>query len=137
MPNKTLAKEWLVKAYHDLSSAQILYDAEHFTDIIGIDLQQAIEKTLKAFLAYEDRKIKKTHDLIDVYELVTEYIQLEESEIDLLDIALHYYTHDKYPAMHGILPERQEIKTVLDFATELFERVCRILEINKQEVTSK
>ena len=44
MPNKSLAKEWLVKAYHDLSAAEVLFNAEHFTDSIGFDLQQSIEK---------------------------------------------------------------------------------------------
>jgi len=34
MPNKTAVKEWLVKAYHDLSSAQVLYDANHYTDTL-------------------------------------------------------------------------------------------------------
>ncbi|MDH4202546.1 MAG: HEPN domain-containing protein [Phycisphaerae bacterium] len=63
MPNKSLAEQWLVKAWHDLKSAQILYDAGHFTDSIGCDCQQAIEKMLKSFLAYENKKIKRTHDL--------------------------------------------------------------------------
>ena len=54
MPNEILAKEWLTKAWHDLSSARILYDADHFTDSIAIDLQQAIEKTLKSIMAYNN-----------------------------------------------------------------------------------
>ncbi|MBW8014718.1 MAG: HEPN domain-containing protein [Planctomycetes bacterium] len=48
MPNRALAKEWLVKSYHDLSSAEVLYNAGHFTDSIGFDLQQSIEKSLKS-----------------------------------------------------------------------------------------
>ena len=136
MPNKSFAKEWLVKAYHDLSSAQILYGAGHFTDTIGCALQQAVEKSLKAFLAYESKKIKKTHDLVDIYELIEKYIELEESQIRLLAIATDYYTEDKYPAIHCALPERKEIKEVLDFATDLLGRVCLILEIDKQGVMS-
>lgn len=136
MPNKTLAKEWLVKAYHDLSSAQILYDANHYTDSIGFDLQQAIEKSLKAFLAYENKQIKRTHDLIDVYGLVNSHIQVDESHLVILDIATNYYAQDRYPAAHLDLPPREEIKEVLDFTTDLFERVCQILEIDKREVMS-
>jgi len=44
MANKESAVQWLTKAYHDLSSAQVLYDANHYTDTIGYDLQQALEK---------------------------------------------------------------------------------------------
>ena len=57
MANKKIAVEWLKKAYHDLSSARLLYAAGHYTDTIANDLQQAIEKTLKSFLAYENKKI--------------------------------------------------------------------------------
>ena len=42
--NKTSAKEWLVKVWHDLSSANILFEAEHYTDSIGVDLHYALEK---------------------------------------------------------------------------------------------
>ncbi|MCF6331155.1 MAG: HEPN domain-containing protein [Sulfurimonas sp.] len=41
--NETASIEWLTIAYHDFRSAQILYEANHYTDSIGNDLQQAIE----------------------------------------------------------------------------------------------
>ncbi|MEA2099246.1 MAG: hypothetical protein U9P72_03865 [Campylobacterota bacterium] len=34
MPNKTSAMEWLMIAYHDLKSAKILLEANHYTDCI-------------------------------------------------------------------------------------------------------
>ena len=43
MPNKTYAKEWLEIASHHLESAKILYEKTHYTDIIGIELHQAID----------------------------------------------------------------------------------------------
>ena len=134
MPNKAIAKEWLKKAYHNLSSAQILYDADHYTDTIGFELQQAIEKILKSFLAYENKQIKKTHNLIEVYELVTDSIQLDESKIRMLGIATNYYVHDRYPVGPVVLPERKEINEVLEFAENLFEKACRVLEIDQQEI---
>ena len=42
MANKQSAVQWLTKAFHDLSSARILYAADHYTDTIANDLQQAI-----------------------------------------------------------------------------------------------
>lgn len=134
MPNKTYAKQWLIKAYHDLSSARILYEANHYTDTIGFDLQQAIEKTLKSFLAYENRKIRKIHDLTEVAALATDYIKFEDYEIDLLDITTNYYMHDRYPVANISLPSRQEIKKILDFAENLLGRVCEKLEIDKKKL---
>ena len=64
--NKTSAKEWLNKAWHHLGSAKILYKAEHYTDVIAVDLHYCIEVSLKSFLAYTNQKIVKTHDLIEI-----------------------------------------------------------------------
>jgi HEPN domain-containing protein len=135
MPNKTSAKEWLIKAYHDLSSARVLYAANHYTDTIGNDLQQAIEKTLKSFLAYENKQIRKTHDLIEVSRLVDAYIQFSASEKEILDVATAYYAQDRYPVPNLALPARDQIKKVLDFAEQLLGQVCRKLDIDKQDVT--
>ncbi len=46
--NKTSAKEWLVKAWHHFSSGRVLYNANHYTDSIGIDLHYAVEIMLKS-----------------------------------------------------------------------------------------
>ena len=62
--NRNSAVEWLKKVFHDLKSAQILYEANHYTDSIGVDLHYAIEKSFKTFLAYENKKILKSHDYI-------------------------------------------------------------------------
>jgi hypothetical protein len=42
---------------------------------------------------------------------------------------------ESYPAFNRLLPTRDEIKEVMDFTQELFSRVCKILDIDKQEVT--
>ena len=133
MANKQSAAEWLMKAYHDLSSARVLYAAEHYTDTIASALQQALEKSLKSFWAYDNKPIKKTHNLIDVYELVTNRIQLKESQVRILAIATTYYIQDRYPSPVD-LPPREQIKEVLDFAEVLFSRICQILDIKEHDV---
>jgi HEPN domain-containing protein len=134
MPNKSSAIEWLKKAYHDLSSARILYAANHYTDTIGIDLQQAIEKTLKTFFAYENESVKKTHNLIELYGQLSNRVALSESEVRILGVATSYYIQDRYPVPNLQMPSRQQIKEVLDFAERLFDDVCRILGIDNQDV---
>ena len=54
MANKTHAKEWLEKAYHDLDSANILIISGHFTDTIGYIYHQSIEKIYKSIIAFEN-----------------------------------------------------------------------------------
>ncbi len=132
MVNKQSAKEWLTKSYHDLKSAYILYEANHFTDSIGVDLHYSIEKSLKTFLAYDNKKISKIHNLPELYELCSEYIQIEDET--LLYIATKYHIEASYPQYNRALPSREEIKQILDFADELFHKVCNILNIDPEEV---
>ena len=131
--NKTASLEWITIAFHDLKSAQILYEANHYTDSIGSDLQQSIEKLLKSILASKNNKIPKTHDLYEVYDLIDE-INLLESELKLLDKATLYLKEDRYSNPEYCLPPRKEIKEVLYFTEKLFENVCKILDINIEEV---
>jgi HEPN domain-containing protein len=134
MPNKTSAKEWLNIAYHDLKSAKILYEANHFTDSIGNDLQQSLEKILKSILAHENKQIKKSQDLVENYYLVLHCIQLQDEEISLLEQATEYHREDRYPNPHYSLPPRAEIKEILDFTEKLFDYVCDKLDIDKEEM---
>jgi len=134
MPNKTSAIEWLRIAYHDLKSAQILFAANHYTDSIGNDLQQSIEKILKAILAYDNKQIKKSHDLVDIYNQLEEKLSLSEEEIDFLEIATEYFKEDRYPNPNYSLPTQSEIKEVLEFTENLFEDVCQLLNVAELEV---
>jgi len=127
--NETSAKEWLTKAWHHLGSGKILYQANHYTDTIAVDLHYAVEIMLKSFLAYQNKKIIKTHNLIDLYKSIMDYIEFNEDELDMLDLITTYHIKEAYPPMYRDLPSRDEIKGVLDFSEKLFDRVCEILEI--------
>ena len=131
--NKQASKEWLKKAWHNLSGARLYYDANHYTDVTAVELHYSAEKILKSFLAYENKKIPKTHELIDLYLLIKEYINLDDS-INMLDQITEYHINESYPAYDRKLPDREEIKEVLSFAEDLFNKVCKILDIDIKEV---
>lgn len=134
--NKNAAVEWLTIAYHDLKSAQILFEANHYTDSIGCDLQQSLEKILKSLLAFKNQKIHKTHDLFQLYELIDE-LYLDENDIDYLYLATEYYKEDRYPNPNYCLPDKEEIKNILKFTENLFLKVCNILEIDIEDIKWK
>jgi HEPN domain-containing protein len=133
MANKPLAKKWLAKAWHDLTAARVLFEADHYTDVIGAELQQAIEKTLKAYLAYDSKKIKKTHDLLEVYEMVSAYCYIDEIEIEYLAMASNFYKMEKYPIGNIEMPDKAEVARVLEFAEDLFKKTADKLEIESLE----
>jgi HEPN domain-containing protein len=127
--NETSAKEWLTKAWHHLGSAKILYQVNHYTDTIAVDLHYAVEIMLKSFLAYQNKKIIKTHNLIDLYKFIMDYIKFNNDELDMLDLITTYHIKEAYPPMYRDLPSKDEIKEVLEFSEKLFYRICEILDI--------
>lgn len=129
MPNKTYAKEWLAFAVRNLITAQHLFEVRHFTDIIGIELQQCLEKTLKAHLAYQNQKIPKEHDLVKLYFVLEDKLQLDEDAILTLRLATNYFKEDRYPNPNYTLPTEDEIKDVLEFTESLFNTVCTKIDI--------
>jgi HEPN domain-containing protein len=136
--NETAMTEWLVKAYHDIISAKILYEANHYTDSIAVDLHYAVEKILKSFLAYENKKIPKTHDLIEVYKRIDkkykEKLEFYDEDLDMLENISEYHIEESYPPFENSLPPREEIKKVLDFSQSLLDKTCNILNIDKESL---
>jgi len=133
MGNKTYAKEWVLFAKKNLATANLLFNANHYEDIIGVELQQSLEKLLKALLANENRKIPKEHDLIKLYYTVEDMIKLNEDEIVLLRVATNYYKEDRYPNPNYFLPTRAEIKTLLVFSYKYYSNVCKFLNIEEEK----
>ncbi len=137
MPNKAYALEWLTFSKKNLVTARLLFDVNHYEDIIGVEIQQSLEKLLKAIVANENIRIPKEHDLVKIYFLIEKkFIKLEEEEIVLLKIATNYYKEDRYPNPNYCLPVRQEIKEVLEFSEKLFEDVCKALNIKITEINA-
>ena len=137
MPNKTSAMEWLVIAFHDLFSAKSLFESNHFNDTIGLLLQQALEKSLKAILAYDNKPLKKSHDLVEIYSLLKDSLSLIDADIEIFEIATGYYSDTRYPNAYYSLPKDEEIRRVLDFTDSLFYKICGILDIDSTDITSK
>ena len=130
MPNSVYALEWLNFAKRNLETAFLLYEADHYEDIIGVELQQTLEKCLKSIFAHQNRKIPREHDLVKLYFLVENDILINDEEIILLRIATNYYKEERYPNPHYTLPPREEIKEILDFADKFFEDVLKKLDID-------
>jgi len=132
--NETAAKEWLTKAWHHFSSAKVLYEANHYTDVIAVDLHYAVEITLKSFLAYENKQIIKTHNLLEIHTQIIYFIDFDIEEKELLRIISKYHIKGSYPTPDRQMPSREEIKEVIEFTEKFYIKVCNILKINPEEL---
>jgi len=74
MPNKTYALEWLQLAIKNLETANFLYQNNHYTDIIAVELQQALEKMMKSCYAFHNKKIPRIHELVALLDFCKNYM---------------------------------------------------------------
>lgn len=53
---------WLIKAHQDLDAAKwLLASPDALYGIVGFHCQQAAEKSLKAYLTWQEQEFEKTH----------------------------------------------------------------------------
>lgn len=63
-PELAEVRRWLVKARHDWTAATKIFTPDcDETDVAAFHCQQAVEKTLKAYLVSKNVEFEKVHDL--------------------------------------------------------------------------
>lgn len=114
-------EQWILKAEHDIISAQRLLEIEPMIlDSACFHCQQAIEKCFKAFLLYKGQEIVKTHDVIFLQKECAKLDPIFTS-VDLKDINLYAVTA-RYPD-DTVLPEVEEAKYFYQLAQQVYELV--------------
>jgi len=118
---KDETKKWLEYADENLRSARLLLDSELFNPCLQ-NVQQAVEKMLKALLVESAKKIKKTHSINELVSILAENglnLDIKEDECDLLD---SIYLPSKYP-LGSILPDFEPDLQICRKCVALAERV--------------
>ena len=95
-------KGWLAYAEENLASAEILLQSRLFNPCLQ-NVQQAVEKYLKAVLIEKAAGLTRTHSIRQLSGMLTDLgmtIAISDDDIDLLD---SIYLPSKYPAF-SILP---------------------------------
>ena len=73
---KFVVKEWLEYAKKDMKAAELLISDPALTATSCFHSQQCTEKCLKAVIEYKGQNPPKSHDLIRLYGMVEESIEL-------------------------------------------------------------
>jgi len=100
---KDEAKVWLSYAEENLQAAQLLLERKLYNPCLQ-NMQQSIEKALKALLLEKAHSYRKTHSITELVHLLADQqiiISLSEDNCDLLD---SIYLPSKYP-LGGVLPD--------------------------------
>ena len=118
---KDETKKWLEYADENLRSARLLLDSELFNPCLQ-NVQQAVEKMLKALLMESTKKIKKTHSMNELVNILDKHglnVDMTEDDCDLLD---SIYLPSKYP-LGSILPDFEPDLQTCRKCVALAERV--------------
>jgi HEPN domain-containing protein len=118
---KDETKKWLEYADENLRSARLLLDSELFNPCLQ-NVQQAVEKMLKALLVESTKKIKKTHSINELVNILDKHglnVDMTEDDCDLLD---SIYLPSKYP-LGSILPDFEPDLQTCRKCVALAERV--------------
>jgi len=100
---KDEAKVWLSYAEENMQAAQLLLERKLYNPCLQ-NMQQSIEKALKALLLEKAHSYRKTHSITELVHLLADQliiISLSEDDCDLLD---SIYLPSKYP-LGGVLPD--------------------------------
>jgi len=131
---KKQAKEWMKFAKTDLQATMAIITEENLSTVAAFHTQQCIEKSLKALLELNNKKIPRTHDLIKLLKKIEEEkinIDMKISE-EVLDQINQVYIDTRYPADFGLLPEGKpsisKVKEFLNEAENIFNKTEKIIE---------
>ena len=99
---KDESRIWFDYAEENLNSARVLFENELYNPCLQ-NVQQSVEKAFKALLIQRLGKIKKTHSIVELNNIVIHlglHIDITEEECDFLDTI---YLPSKYP-LQSVLP---------------------------------
>ena len=118
------------KAGKDYAASEKLIetDCDYYWDIICFHCQQCVEKSLKAFLVYNETDFPKTHDLIFLLNLCLKS-DGDFKNFDLLEFA-NYGVEIRYDDIPATLDETKNAfetaKNVMDYVKS---RICGEIEV--------
>lgn len=92
------ARAWLSKAAKDVAAAEyeLLADPPFLEDIV-FHSQQAVEKSLKAFLSWHHVPFRKTHNLVELGETCSQIDESLESLLRRAALLTEYAWKFRYP----------------------------------------
>ena len=112
---------WLIKAARDLATAAYELKANPpFAEDIVFHAQQAVEKTLKAFLTWHGRIFRKTHNLVELGGTCVELDPSLEAILRRAAPLTEYAWRYRYPGDPGE-PTAEEAEEALTIAQAVYE----------------
>jgi len=127
---KQQARDWLLAAE--------MLDDEFLAPVACFHAQQCVEKSLKAILEAHGVRYPKIHDLLRLYGMVSEKVDLGLN-LRLLQVLNDLYVDARYPGELGLLPHGwptpEDARQFYEFAADVYrkarEMIARTIDYNQ------
>ena len=122
-------EQWLLYAKENLDAAKILFESGLYNPCLH-NIQQSIEKSLKALLCEKIALIKKTHSIMELKSIITSkgvYLSISDDECDFID---SIYLPTKYPlgsTLPYFYPDKDLCNKAVGLASSVFDKVSILL----------
>lgn len=116
--------DWLFYAYQDHLAALVLIEDKRLYSTAAFHCQQCIEKALKAYLLYKNRRLFDGHNLT---WLCKQAALMDDNFVKWLEkstILNRYYIETRYPADILLDVDRETIDDILDATSEMMNFIC-------------
>lgn len=116
-------KYWLEFAEENFEAAKVLLESSLFNPCLQ-NIQQSVEKTLKALIVENAIRLLKTHSIFELNNLLADNsfkVDITDDECDLLD---SIYLPTKYP-IGSVLPDFEPDDQICVVALEIAKRVLK------------
>lgn len=130
MPQYDAAKKWLIRAARDLRNARHLLgmqDPDYC--FASFACQQSSEKSIKAFLAFHGKRIKKTHDLRELAGLVVAIQPELSATLKEAGRLTPYAVEIRYPDYSIDINEKTTLEAI-EIAQSILDLFLNIVEKN-------
>ena len=121
---------WLEYACEDIKAAEVLHERKLYR-LSSFHAQQCVEKTLKGILWHLGINPPRTHDLVFLYEKVTERYPHFRFDLEALEFLNGLYIESRYPADLGLLPEGEptdcDSRKTITIAREILHAALQLL----------
>lgn len=124
---KNSIKKWIKQADEELSTAKYLLQGSFYKGTC-YHSQQAIEKSVKAFLLQKGWELEKIYSFERLLNIAEEYkipIKIEEDDIIFIDSIYR----GRYPAEEGLLPLGEPSQEDAQRAVKLAEKILKELNL--------
>lgn len=122
-----LTRGWLTKAASDLATADLILDSPGPYDTACFHAQQAVEKLLKAVLAFHELPIPKSHDLEELQRSIGVIQPLPElAALDLIEMT-DYAVAVRYD--FEFWPDQQMAGQAVTLAQKIYRIILGVLPL--------